>query len=151
MSKLSWGEPTIEFIELAADGSVPTSGDWSSMPEIRQGTCTLETEEGERTEALDEGGDLVDVHIAKSRYTLTMEVFIQKGADKPIEDEDGIITKEYAVRLTPEDDKARGFIMKRCSVTLRETWNSTDGGTWVYTFTAIKPKDGKTFDKYIKA
>ena len=149
MSKLSWGEPIIEFVKLE-NGAIPSSPSWTSMPEIRQGTTQLDTQEGNRTEALDEGGDLVDVRTAKSRYTLSMEVYVQKGADKPIEDTDGVITDEYAVRLTPEDEGANGFLLPRAAVTVRETWNSSDGGTWVYTFTAIKPSTGKTLQKYVK-
>lgn len=149
MSKLSWGEPTIEFCKLE-NGTLPSNPVWKAMPEIKQGTTALETQQGDRTEAYDEGGDVVDVHTAKSRYSLTFQVYIQKGQDKPLEDNDGVVTDDYAVRLTPEDPNATGFIMPRCSVSVQESWSSADGGLWTYTFNGVKATEGKTLQKWVK-
>lgn len=147
MSKLSWGKPKIEICELTngAEGQSPV---WSALPDIKQGTVQLNTENGNKTEALDEGGEVVDVRYDKSKYSLSVSLYIKKGDSKPIEDADGIITKEYAVRLTPEDAAAMGFKLKRCHVSSQETWTSADGGIWVYTFDALKPLSGKMLERF---
>lgn len=141
MAKLTWGEPTVEIVECT-DQNVPST-EWKSLPQIKQGTASLTTEAGERVEALDEGGDVVDVRTAKSKYTFTAQIFGQKGVEKPIEDNNGLIIKNYAVRLTPEDKTLPGFIINCASVTLLESWTSADGTIWEYTFSALTPGGNK--------
>ena len=148
MAVLSWGEPTVEISELPASGVLPENPTWTALPAIKQGTAQLETQEGDRTEALDEGGDVVDVRVAKSKYTFTCQLFMKKGDTKPIEDTDGIVTKNYALRLTPEDPQAMGFMLPKTSVSVQESWTSADGGLWTYTFSALKPASGTTLQRY---
>lgn len=148
MSVLSWGKPTVEIGKLGADDAAPT--DWIVLPEIVTDTTKLNTEQGEKKEAIAEGGEIVDVRYSKSKYTLELELFVKKGDTKPIEDEDGIILDNYAVRLTPEDATNEGFIMDKTSVVCIETWTSADGKRWKYTFSGLKPKTGKILKPYKK-
>ena len=142
MAVLSWGKPKLEI--KTVDG-----GSWTEITvPIKQGTATLETEAGEKTEALEEGGGMVDVRYAKSKYTFTFGLYAKKGASKPISDEDGLVTTNYALRLTPEDSTTPGFIMNKANVSVQDTWNSTDGGLWVYTFSALKPDSGNMLVPY---
>ncbi len=150
MAILSWGKPTIEVCKLV-DGAVPAEAQWKALSEIVQGTTTLTSEQGEKYEALEEGGELVDVRYSKNKYTLEMELFIQKSGVKPIEDADGVVLDMYSVRLTPEDDSCPGFMMDKASVACTESWTSADGGRWKYTFTALKPATGKILKPYTKA
>lgn len=144
MAVLSWGEPTVEIAALGGTGSLS----WSALPEIKQGTATLETEQGDKTEALDEGGSVVDARYAKSKYTFSCSIFIKKGDSKPIEDVDGVVTTNYALRLTPEDPAAAGFLLPKTNVSVQETWSSEEGGLWVYTFSALKPDEGTMLQRY---
>lgn len=146
MSTLSWGKPKIEFAEVAANGQAPTT--WKVMPEIVTDTTKLNSEQGEKKEAIAEGGDIVDVRYSKSKYTLEFELFVKKGDIKPIEDEDGVITGAYAVRLSPEDPACQGFCMDKASVAVLETWSSADGSRWKYTFSGLKPATGKILKPY---
>lgn len=148
MSVLSWGKPTVEFGKLGANDAPPT--EWTAMPVIVENSTNLNTEQGEKKEATGEGGDLVDVRYSKSKYTLELELFVKKGDTKPIEDEDGIILDNYAVRLTPEDETNEGFVMDKTSVACIETWTSADGKKWKYTFNGLKPKTGKILKPYKK-
>lgn len=151
MAVLTWGEPTLEICELDENGAIPSSPNWVKLPVVVQGTASLETEDGEETEALDEGGATVDVRKAKSKYTFSCEFFIKRGDTKKIEDTDGIVTKNYALRLTPEDETLTGWQLQKTAVSVRETWTSTDGGRWVYTFKGLKPADdGTILRPYIK-
>ena len=144
MAVLTWGKPKIYIKNLTGSGS------WTEITiPIKQRTATLETEDGEKTEALDEGGETVDVRYAKSKYTFTFSLYKTAAADtKPITDADGLVTDNYGVRLLPEDNTLTGFELQKCNVSVRETWSSADGGLLVYTFTALKPTTGNMLIPY---
>jgi len=146
MAVIGWGKPKVEGGKLTANGGAPTT--WIVFPEIVQGTAQLTTEQGNKQEALEEGGGIVDVRFDKSKYTFELELFVKKGDTKPIEDDDGIILDNYAIRLTPEDPKTEGFIMDRTNVSCVETWTSNDGKRWKYTFSGLKPQTGKILKPY---
>lgn len=150
MATLAWGKPLIEICKLE-NGELPASPDWTAMPEIVDGTAKVNTEQGEKKEALAEGGEVVDVRYSKSKYSLEFELFVKKGDAKPIEDEDGVIIDNYAVRLTPEDDTCEGSLLDKTSVTVVETWTSADGKRWKYVFDGLKPKTGKILKPYLKS
>lgn len=149
MAVLNWGKPTIEVTPYI-DGVLPESPVWTKLPTPVEGTTTLETEEGDKTEAIEEGGGVVDTYRKKSKYTLSVELFEKKGEEKPIEDEDGIVTTNYAVRLTPEDKTTNGYLLKKTTVGFSQTYNAADGGRWKYTFDALVPDDASAIlQKYI--
>lgn len=148
MSVLSWGKPTIKVADLSS-GYPSSDSEWTALPTPVQGTTTMETSEGDNVQALEEGGGVVDSYTNKSQFQLTLELFEKKGETKPIEDNDGVITKNYALRLIPEDPTCTGFEMRKTAVTFRYTWNANDGGRWVYVFTALVPDDnGKMVRPY---
>lgn len=148
MAVLSWGGPIVEFFKLVA-GKITAGAVWSKMPEIKQGTAQLTTEAGEKTEAIDEFGNVVDTRTAKSKYTFECQIFVKKGDTRPIEDKDGVIVDNYAVRITPEDPETEGFIMENTSVSVEETWSSADGKLLKYTFAGLKPETGNILKPYI--
>jgi len=147
MSILSWGKPKIE-VAAFVDGALPSTPTWEELEEIKEGTAQLETEQGDKVEALEEGGGVVDVRFGASKYTFTFSLFMKKGDTKPIEDVDGVVSTNYALRLTPEDSAALGFMLPKCAVSVQETWTSADGGLWTYTFSALKPESGTTLQRY---
>lgn len=126
-----------------------TTTTWDTLPEIVINTAQLTTEAGTRTEALEEGGGVVDVRYEKSKYSFVCQLFVKKDDEKPIEDEDGVIIGNYAVRLTPEDPETEGFIMDRTSVSCVETWTSADGKRWAYTFSGLIPETGNILKPYL--
>lgn len=146
MAILSWGKPTVEFTTstLGVPGTT-----WTPMPEIVEGTATLETTEGELIEATQEGGAVVDSRRKASKYKFSVELFVKKSDKKPIEDVDGIIAGNYAVRVTPEDPECEGFKFDNSNVSVVETWNAADGKRWKYTFDAIKPASGALNKPYL--
>lgn len=152
MSVLSWGKPTVEFTK-SVNGAVPTepTPTWTAFPEIKEDTAKLTTTEGTKKEATEEGGDVVDTRRGKNKYVFELEIFVKKGDEKPIEDEDGVIVDNYAVRLTPEDEACEGFLIENATVSVTESWSSADGKLWKYTFDAKKPGTGKTLKPYAKS
>lgn len=109
----------------------------------------MSVEAGEKVEAIDEKGDVVDTRTAKSKYTFECQIFVKKGDTKPIEDADGVIVENYAIRLTPEDPSTEGFLMENTSVAVEETWSAADGKLLKYTFSGLKPQNGKICKPYI--
>lgn len=149
MSVINWGKPKIEICAYV-NGAFPANPTWVAVSEPVTDTTELATEEGDKVEAIEEGGGVVDTYRKKSKYSLSFELFEKKGEEKPIEDTDGVIDTTYAIRLTPEDATNNGYIMKKCSVSCLNTWKSADGGRWKYTFDALVPDDGsKMLDRFI--
>ncbi|MBQ3679818.1 MAG: hypothetical protein IJP79_07240 [Paludibacteraceae bacterium] len=150
MAVISWGKPTIEIaICDRATSNLPQDPVWIKIDTPVDGTSQLETADGDKTEAIEEGGAVVDTYTKKSKYTFSFELFQKKGATKPIQDSDGVIMDNYAIRLTPEDSTCTGFIFKKASVSSQTTWNSADGGRWKYTFDALQPASGNLCEEYI--
>ena len=148
MATINWGAPQLEICKLE-NGVLPSSPSWIKLDTPAEGTVSLETTEGEKTEALDEAGAVVDTRKKKNKFSLKFSLFEKKGKEKPIEDEDGLITDNYAIRLTPEDKTTYGFILKKCAVSFQYTFSAADGGRWVYTFDALVPEEGKMLERYI--
>ncbi len=146
MAVLSWGKPKVEIGLVGADGAAPTT--WTELPEIVEDSAQLTVEQGEKIDATEEGGGIVDSRRKANAYSLALTLFVKKGDEKPIEDVDGVIAGNYAVRLTPEDPENAGFIMDKTSVSITETWNSAEGKRWAYTFDGLKPKAGKILKPY---
>lgn len=148
MSVLSWGKPCIEIAALNAVSGEPEN--WQTLTIPKDGTTTLEVTEGDKTEAIEEGGGIVDTYQKKNKYKLSFELFNKKGDIKPIADNDGVILQNYAVRLTPEDPTCKGFMLKKCSVSVLDAWTAADGATWKYSLNGLTPTDGgKTCREFV--
>lgn len=145
MAVLSWGKPKVEYALLGAND---TPGDWKEFPEIVQDTAQLTTTEGTLVEANQEGGERVDARRSASAYSFALTVFAKKGDTKPIEDTNGIVPGNYAVRLTGEDVETVGFLMAKASVSAGDTWTSAQGTYWNYTFEGLRPASGKIVEPY---
>jgi hypothetical protein len=145
MAIISWGRALLELAKNVDD----VIGTFIALPIPKQGTTELSTEAGNKTEALEEGGGVVDVRYDKSKYSLTFQLFAKRGSVRPISDVDGVITDHYAIRLTPEDPTLPGFIMEKCSVSVLTTWSAEDGELWQYTFDGLVPASGNILKPYI--
>ena len=114
MAQLSWGKPKIEFGKLGADGAAPTKWDKLEYDPVENST-KLTTSKGEKKEAKVEGGENEAVKYSRNTYAFEFEIRAAKGRSKPIEDEDGVVKEEYAVRLTPEDSSVEGILIDRAT------------------------------------
>ena len=141
MANIGWGKPRIIVQKLDAEGN--GTGDWIELDTPVEGTTTLATTKGDKQEAKIEGGENEDVRYNKNTYALSLEIRAVKGRKKPIADDDGIINDKYQVYLQPEDAGVDGFHMPMTTVSVEDNWDTEDGGSWVYTFDALK-KDKDT-------
>lgn len=149
MAIISWGKPTLETTPVT-DGAPDTSASWKELPTPKEDTTQLNTTKGAEKTATEEGGEIVDVRYGKNTYELVFELFVKKGEARPFDDEDGLITGEHALRLTPEDDECEGILIERAKVSVEEVYTAADGKTLKYTYKALKPKTGKTLKPYTK-
>jgi len=149
MAILSWGRPKVETAP-SVNGAPEATAVWTAFPEIKEGTAKLTATKGNKTEALQEGGETVDVRYAKNKFAFECEVFVKKGDTRPIDDEDGLVVGDHALRLTPEDAATEGFKIDCATVSVEESWSSADGKMLKYTFDVKKPSSGKMVKPYTK-
>ena len=133
MSLLSWGKCRVFVKDLDKSGAK-----WEELPTPVENSTNLETSKGDKKEAKVEGGENEDVRYAKSTYTLNLNIRAAKGRVKPIKDEDGVITANYAVALQPEDPEAYGIMIPKSKPSVADTWSSEEGAIWEYAFDALK-------------
>ena len=146
MAVLSWGKPKVEVSKLGSGGA-PTT--WATIEPLVQSSSKLTTAKGNKVEAKEEGGGVIDTRNDKTTYAFETEQYIVKeGQSEPISDTDGYVDGNYALRLTPEDPTTEGWIMDKTNVSIEERWDADKGKTKFYSFDAIKPETGKTVKPY---
>lgn len=145
MAVLSWGKPKIEIALLDESG---TPGQWKEIDVPKEDSSQLTTEKGDKKEATEEGGGTVDAKYNKSKYSFVCQLYQKKGKTKPIDDDDGVVLENYAVRITPEDPTTEGWIMDKTNVSVVDTWTAADGKLWEYTFEGLVPETGKILKPY---
>lgn len=148
MAELSWGKPkAIEFGKVGADGAAPTV--WTKLAyDPVENSTKLTPTKGEKKEAKVEGGENEAVKYAKNTYVFEFEIRAAKGRTKPIPDEDGVVSGEYAFRLTPENPECEGFLIERSTVSVEDTFDTAEGKKWKYTADVLKPKEGNQVKPY---
>ena len=138
--ELSWGKPTIKIGKLGDGGKAPSS--WIDIPTPVENSTKLTPTKGAKKEAKIEGGENEAVKYAANTYTFEFEIRAGKGRAKPVEDVDGVISGEYAVKLQPEDPTVEGIVMDRSTMSMEETFDTDNGKKWKYTFDVLKPATG---------
>ena len=135
---VSWGQPKIEVKKL---GQEPDAS-WEVFATPVEGTTQLTTTQGDKIEAKIEGGENEAVKYKKNTYQLVFNVRQVPERTDPIVDSDGVVTDEYAVRVTPENPEALGVQIDRTSVNVQKTYDAENGLVKVYTFDVLKPGTG---------
>lgn len=133
MAMIGWGKPRIFYKPLGEGGT------WKEFNTPMEGSTTLSTTKGDKQEAKVEGGANEDVKYGKNTYALTFNIRAAKNRQRPIEDEDGVISENYAIVLQPEDPQVPGFAMEATTASVDDNFTSADGGVWAYTFDALVP------------
>lgn len=114
-----------------------------------ENSTKLTPTKGNKIEAKVEGGENEAVKYKKNTYVFEFEVRAAKGRSKPIEDTDGVVNGEYAVRLTPEDPTVEGILIERSQPSAEETFDAENGKKWKYTFDVLKPPAGNQVKPYL--
>ncbi len=149
MAILSWGKCKIETT-TSTDGAPAAAATWKEIDVPKDTTTKLTPTAGAESEALEEGGDLVDSRTGKNKYQFEFDHFVKKGKKRAWEDNDGIIAGEHAFRVTPEDEDCEGIQIDRCTLRVEDSYNTTDGIILHYVGKVLKPKTGKMVKPYLK-
>lgn len=142
MATLNWGKMKLET-KPSEGGAPKDSEQWKKIDTPKNGTTKIETTAGNVTEALEEGGGVVDSRTEQSKYQLEFDLFVKKDVDPPFTDVDGVIQGEHAFRLIPEDPTAKGYLIDRAQVTVQKSYTSSEGGILHYIVKVLKPKTGE--------
>ena len=148
MALLSWGKPGIET--TTSTNGAPDAAGWKPVDTPKDTTTKLTPTAGTETEALEEGGEVVDSRTSKNKYQFEFDHFVKKGKKRPWDDNDGIIAGEHAFRLTPEDEDCEGIQIDRCTLRVEESYTTADGIMLHYVAKVLKPKEGKMVKPYFK-
>lgn len=135
MAIIGWGKPRIFYKKLGDKAAT-----WNEFDTPAEGTTTLSTTKGDKTEAKVEGGANEAVKYGKNTYALTFNIRAAKDRKRPIDDTDGVITDGYAIALQPEAADAPGFVMEASTASVEDSFSAAEGGVWAYTFDALVPE-----------
>lgn len=148
MATLNWGKMKLET--KPSEGGAPKEHvEWKKIDTPKNGTTKIDTTEGNVTEALEEGGGVVDSRTEQSKYKLEFDLFVKKDVEPPFTDVDGVIQGEHAFRLIPEDPTAKGYLIDRAQVAVTESFTSAEGGLMHYVIKVLKPKEGEFLKKQV--
>lgn len=137
MAVISWGKPRL----FAKDLDTPSST-WVELPTPVEDSTQLTPTKGDKQEAKLEGGANEDVRYGKNTYALTFNIRKAKGRKAPFSHEDGIVAHNYALALQPEDPATPGLAIEKATVSVEDSWSSSEGGIWAITFDALQPESG---------
>lgn len=150
MSKvLAWGECNI-FTRKYNGATKGTA--WKKWAIPAEGSTTLTTTEGQKTEAKVEGGENEAVRKAKNTYALVFDIRIGANHTFEVDDVDGVIDGEYEVIVqATENADAPALYMAKANLSSATDYNSTDGGKTSYTADALKNQKEVTTSEGKKA
>lgn len=131
------GKPKVEYKDLSSQSS-----QWEEFETPLVDSTQLEESEGDVNEVKAEGGGLIDRLQNMSSVSFTIKLVQTDSAEPPIPSVNGVITKNYAVRVTPLDETLAGFELPKCAVSLTRSYTPKEGIVFTYKFTGLVPDDG---------
>lgn len=138
MSYIGWGKCRIFVKDLDTTGAK-----YRELPTPVEGSTSLEATKGDKQEAKIEGGQNEDVKYKASTYALNLNIRAKKGRKKPFDSHDGLVAHSYEVIVVPEDTAVPSAIkIPQATVSVGETFDTTEGLVWPYSFEAVKPENG---------
>lgn len=139
---LSWGKYNVFVKDLDTSGA-----NWVLLPTPKEQTVAINPTEGDKLEAKEEGGAVVDSKRSKSTYELVYTLFQKKGEKHPFHDKtvDGMVIGNFAVAIQPaEDDNVQGIYCGKTTIAASDSLNSQEGGATTYTHSAVIPSGDNT-------
>jgi hypothetical protein len=140
---ISWGKCKIEYT-VSSDGAPAQNAEWKKLETPKENSTQLSTNAGEKKEAKEEGGGVVDRRKAKNTYTLETDLFYKKTTTPPFEHDDGIVSGNFAFRVTPEDETCIGILIENSIVSVEDKYNTEDGILIHVVVDCLKPARGNT-------
>ncbi len=135
--KVGWGKPDTYIKDLEAENP-----EWMLTPPAVEKSTQLTPTKGEKKEAKVEGGDNEDVLYNANNYDLAYQIRRTSNKTMPIKHVDGVVDHHYAVVVVPKNRTAPGPYIAESAVSVEDNFTTDDGGTDLYTHSAILP-DGE--------
>jgi hypothetical protein len=142
---LPWGKYNVFIKDLDAGEAAK----WTLLPTPKEQTVALNPTQGEKLEAKEEGGGIVDSKRAKSTYEVVYALFQKKGEKHPLADKtvDGMVIGNYALAIQPAEDTAvQGIYCGKTTIAAEDSLSSQEGGATQYTHSCVIP-EGDTVAK----
>lgn len=147
MAKLSWGKCKLEKT-TSENGAIPTTATWTELDTPKEDTTQLTTTAGNEKTATEEGGQVVDTLFTANTYQFEFDLFVKKGGTRPFTAVDGVISGEFALRVTPQDTTCEGILIERCIIREEESFTTAEGKILHYVAKCLKPATGNTIKTY---
>lgn len=147
---LPWGKYNVFVKDL--DAASDNGYDWILLPTPKEQTVAVNPSEGDKLEAKEEGGGIVDARRSKSTYEVAYELFQKKGEAHPLAAKtvDGMVIGNYALAIQPAEDTAvQGIYVGKSTIGASDALNSQDGGSTAYTHSAVIPTGDTVAQKVI--
>lgn len=139
--KTLFGNYILEY-QSSVNGA-PQGSSWTTCDIPKEGTATLDTSDGNKTELKDDRGKTVDSYTEPGTSTLTFALFKKKGLALPFPDTDGVVDGEWSFRIKSATDAAApAFQIDRAQLSCKRQWSKTDAYRVEYTATALEPATG---------
>lgn len=134
--KAGWGKCNVYVKDL--DATTPA---WKKSPTPVDKSTKLVPAKGEKMEAKVEGGDNEDVMYKSNNYSLQYQIRKTSNKEMAIEHSDGVVEHRYAAVVVPQNREAPGCYIADSSVSVEDAFDTTEGGTDLFTHEAVKPSD----------
>ena len=135
--ELDWGKVEV-IIDEGTDNAIV-------IADIVEGTTDLPTEQGEKTEARIEGGEVIASRRQRNKYSLTFQEYGQPS----VENLDGYVPGVHSVSLYNVDggEENKFLILKiDAKINVQPRYTSAQGTVTTYTCDAIRKKNGKSIE-----
>ena len=141
MSELSWRFGSLQ--KKISEGGKPKPGEaWDDIPTPKDKTLRTSSQAGERTEAKNEKGELVDAKQMPATEKIEFQLFVAKDKKIPFKDKRGIVGGEYALRFIPDDPTCIGWQADRVGITVLKSSDMETGILFHYEGTVYTDAKG---------
>ena len=131
MGQLSWRFGSLQT--KVSEGGEPKPGvAWDNIPTPKDKTLRTSSQAGQRTEAYNEKGELVDAKQMPATEKIEFQIFVAKGEKIPFKDKRGIVGGEHALRFIPDDPTCIGWQADRVGVTVLKSSDLETGILFQY-------------------
>lgn len=156
---MSWSKCKIEVAETPDDEAMPSS--LTSIGIINDKSTTLATEDGETLTATASGGVVIAEEDGEPTVTITTRVkemsfdtenmftgaILSSDGDE-LTVKTNVVSKDFAVKVTPKNIGAIGIKARRTHVTFKSGSSEEEGAYVDLTFKILLCSDGELYKKY---
>ena len=131
MGQLSWRYGSLQT-KVSEDGKPKPGVTWDNIPTPKDKTLKTSSQAGERIEAKNEKGEIVDAKQMPASEKIEFQIFVSKGGEIPFKDKRGVVGGEHALRFIPDDPTCIGWQADRVGITVLKSSDMETGILFQY-------------------